>query len=185
MSHKNILRTDDTLLLVVDFQEAFRSSITDFSVIGSRIATAVTGCGLLGVPVFVTEQYPKGLGPTAEEVSMSLSDDTPIFEKTRFSAFGAEGLADRLTELGKTNILLCGLETHICINQTAHDLLENAYTVYLLTDCIGSRFDTDRQTGIAKMARSGVVTSTVEMMLFEMMLDAKHPHFKEIQQLIK
>lgn len=173
------------VLLVVDVQEAFRDAIGNFATIASNIARAVSGFEMLGLPVLVTEQYPKGLGPTAEEIRFSLADNFDPIEKTAFSAFGAAEVRIRLEQVGAKQIVLCGVETHVCVNQTAHDLLKNGYFVHLLTDCVGSRFDHDKAAGLEKMQSSGVVFSSVEMALFEIMADANHEKFKEIQALIK
>lgn len=185
MPHSNILEVGNTVLLIVDVQEAFRDPIGNFAVIASNIARVVAGSAILDIPMIVTEQYPKGLGPTAEEVRFSLPDGFAPIEKTAFSAFGSLEVRRRLEEIGAQKVILCGLETHVCINQTAHDLLNAGYSVHLLTDCVGSRFDHDKAAGLAKMSASGVVRSTVEMALFELMADASHVKFKEIQALIK
>lgn len=184
MSHRSILNQSASVLVIVDFQEAFRNAISDFSILASRIATAVSGAKMLGVPVLVTEQYPKGLGPTCEEISMSLSNDSAIVEKSTFSAVGAVDFNVKIESLNAKQILLCGLETHICVSQTAHDLIDHGFQVHLLADCVGSRFDSDRHTGMMKMQQSGVIQSSVEMMLFELMADSRHEKFRDIQALI-
>lgn len=185
MPHAAVLEKDRSALIVVDMQEAFRSAISVFPEIASLISLMVRGCRILDVPVVVTEQYPKGLGRTAEEILLSLPEDFEIFEKTAFSSCGAGGFTDKLETLKKQQIILCGIETHICVNQTAHDLLEKGFEVHLLTDCVGSRFEENRKTAIDKMRMSGAIPSCVEMALFEMMRDARHEHFREIQSLIK
>jgi nicotinamidase-related amidase len=185
MPHENVLSDENAVLLIVDVQEAFRDAIGNFSTVASNLARAATGFAMLGLPVIVTEQYPKGLGPTAEEIRFSLADNFDPIEKTAFSAFGAAEVRIRLENRAAKQIVLCGVETHVCVNQTAHDLLKNGYAVYLLTDCVGSRFDHDKAAGLEKMRSSGVVFSSVEMALFELMRDAKHEKFKEVQALIK
>lgn len=185
MSHENTLSAENSVLLIVDVQEAFRDAIGNFSTLASNIARAVSGSDLLGLPIIVTEQYPKGLGPTAEEIRLSLADNFAPIEKTAFSAFGAAEARIKLENLGAKQIILCGVETHVCVNQTAHDLLSNGYTVHLLTDCVGSRFDHDKAAGLEKMRSNGVVFSSVEMALFELMRDSKHEKFREVQALIK
>jgi nicotinamidase-related amidase len=185
MTHQNVLRPDKASLVVIDIQEAFRHVIPDFTVIAARALTAIWGFQALGLPVLITEQYPKGLGRTAEEILLALPDDFEIFEKTAFSSCGAAPFASKLEELGVSQVVLCGLETHICVNQTAHDLLERGFEVHLLTDCVRSRFERDKRAGLAKMQMSGVVPSSIEMALFELLRDAKHDKFKEIQALIK
>jgi nicotinamidase-related amidase len=185
MTHPNILNLNSSALVIVDVQEAFRSVVNDLSEIASRISTAVRGMQTLSVPVIVTEQYPKGLGPTVEEISMSLDADTQIVEKTTFGSCGELQFVSLLEKANAKQVLLCGLETHICVNQTAHGLLELGYDVHLLTDCVASRFSRDKDAGITKMLAGGVKVSTVEMALFELLKDAGHTKFKEIQALIK
>lgn len=185
MPHQNTLDKDKTALVVVDVQEAFRSPINDFAQIASRISIAVRGFQILNLPVIITEQYPKGLGRTAEEILLSLSPDCEIIEKTAFSSCGAAAFKEKLNEIGATQIVLCGLETHVCINQTAHDLLSENFQVHLLHDCVSSRFTHDKEIGLRKMQASGVIASSIEMALFELMKDAKHEQFKAIQELIK
>ncbi len=185
MAHSKILDISQTALVVIDLQEAFRSAIPEFPQIVSRASMAVRGFQILNVPVIVTEQYPKGLGKTAEEILFSLSDDFEFIEKTSFSSCGASSFIEKLNDVGTKQVVLCGLETHICVSQTAHDLLENGFEVHLLTDSVASRYSQDRDAGLSKMLASGVVPASVEMSLFELMRDARHEQFKEIQNLIK
>jgi nicotinamidase-related amidase len=185
MAHEKTLSGEGAVLLIVDVQEAFRDAIGNFSTIAANIARAVSGFDLLGLPILVTEQYPKGLGPTAEEIRLSMADKFEPIEKTAFSAFGAADVRIKLEDLAAKQVVLGGVETHVCVNQTAHDLLKNGYVVHLLTDCVGSRFDHDKAAGLEKMRSSGVVFSSVEMALFEVMRDAEHEKFKEVQALIK
>ena len=185
MLHPNLLDHNNTALVVVDIQEAFRNVIPDFAVVASRSSVAVRGFQILNVPVIVTEQYPKGLGRTAEEILHVLPDGVEVFEKTAFSSCGAGEFVGNLEKLGIKQVVLCGLETHICVNQTAHDLLDCGFQVHLLTDAVCSRFEHDKLAGLAKMQASGVIQSSIEMAFFELMRDAKHEHFKEIRALIK
>ena len=185
MAHPKLLDSKTTALIVVDIQEAFRNAIPDFALLASRASIAVRGFQILGVPVLVTEQYPKGLGSTAEEIRRVLPDNSEVFGKTAFSSCGAEQFVAKLEELGIKQTVLCGLETHVCVNQTAHDLLDRGLDVHILIDCIFSRFEHDKVAGLAKMQTSGAVPSSIEMALFELMRDAKHAQFKEIQALIK
>ena len=171
--------------MVVDIQEGFRNAIPDFAVVAARASVAVRGFQVLDLPVLVTEQYPKGLGHTAGEILRVTSADVEVFEKTAFSSCGAQPFAAKLESLGVKQVVLCGLETHVCVNQTAHDLLDRGFQVHILTDCVCSRAEHDKLAGLAKMASSGVISSSIEMALFELMADARHDKFKEIQALIK
>jgi nicotinamidase-related amidase len=184
MRHPKILDISQTALVVIDLQEAFRSAIPEFPQVVSRAAMAARGFQILNVPTIVTEQYPKGLGRTAEEILFSLPDDFEVIEKITFSSC-IDAFVAKLNEHGAKQVVLCGLETHICVNQTAHDLLANGFEVHVLTDAVGSRYKEDREAGLTKMFQSGVVPATVEMSLFELMRDAEHGQFKEIQSLIK
>ena len=183
--HTNTLDRTRTALVIIDVQESFRNAIPDFNEIASNIATVTRGVQLLGVPIIVTEQYPRGLGPTAEEIRLSWPDQQEIIEKTAFSSCGATAFNERLQQLGVQHALVCGIEAHVCVNQTTHDLLAAGYTVHLLLDCISSRFDHNKRAGLAKMQQSGALPSSVEMALFELMRDARHEQFKAVQKLVK
>ena len=183
--HGKILESSQTALVVIDVQEAFRSVVNDFSLIASNIAIAVRGFQILDVPVIVTEQYPKGLGRTAEEILMAFAEQPEIIEKTAFSACEANGFVEKLRSLNASQIVLCGVEAHVCVSQTAHDLLDLGFSVHLLEDSISSRYEHDKKAGLAKMHSNGAISSSFEMALFELMRDSKQEKFKEIQALIK
>jgi nicotinamidase-related amidase len=185
MLHPKILDKAQTVLVIVDVQEAFRTAIADFTKIAERITKIVQGFQILELPIVVTEQYPKGLGRTAEEVLSVLPQDVEVIEKSTFSSCGASVFLERLQSVGAKQILLCGLETHICVNQTVHDLLNQGFEVHLLTDAVASRFENDKQTGLQKMFANGATPATVEMSLFELLKDSKHEQFKAIQGLVK
>ena len=185
MSHPNLLDPKTTALAVIDIQEGFRNAIPDFAVLAKRAAMAVRGFQILNIPVLVTEQYPRGLGTTAAEITTVLPKDFAAYEKTAFSSCGASPFVDKLDELGLKQVVICGLETHICVSQTTHDLLDRGFDVHILCDCVSSRFEYNRLAGLAKMTRGGAIESSIEMALFELMRDAKHEQFKEIQALIK
>lgn len=185
MPHPKILNREKTALVVIDMQEAFRSAVSDFPLIVSRISQAVRGFQILNLPLIVTEQYPKGLGRTAEEILFSLPAEFEVVEKTTFSSCGASVFLEKLREIGADQVVLCGLETHVCVNQTAHDLLNEGFEVHLLTDSVASRFPQDKEAALKKMLMNGVTPSTVEMSLFELLRDSRHEQFKEIQELIK
>jgi nicotinamidase-related amidase len=185
MAHPNLLDGTKSALLVVDVQEAFRNVIDKFDGLASRIAVAVRGFQILDRPVFVTEQYPKGLGRTADEIREVLTPEFNYLEKTAFSSCGAAMLEDQFRTAGISQVVVCGLETHICVNQTTHDLLDRRFAVHILTDCVASRTKRNRRAGLTKMLASGAIPSSVEMALFEMMRDSMHDKFKDIQRLVK
>lgn len=185
MPHPSTLSPNRTALAVIDHQEGFRKIIPDFDPIAAAISRAVRGFNLLGLPVIVTEQYPKGLGHTAEEILDVLSEGTPVIEKTAFSSCGASSFVDHLKMAASDTVVLCGIETHICVNQTAHDLLDRGFRVHLLIDAVGSRFEINKKAGLQKLFNDGVIPCSVEMALFELMRDSRHEKFREIQTIIK
>jgi nicotinamidase-related amidase len=185
MSHQNTLELGLTVVAITDMQEAFRSVIPDFTEMSARIARVAHAAQILGVSLIVTEQYPKGLGRTVNEIMAVLPESIQVIEKTAFSSCGAAQFEAELERTGARQVVIAGIEAHICVNQTVHDLLARGYGVHLLTDCIAARSQLDRQTALAKMRQSGAVPSTTEMALFELMRDARHDQFKSIQRLIK
>jgi nicotinamidase-related amidase len=176
------LNLSRAILVIVDLQKAFATAIPNFEAIAQRATIMVQGCKLLGVPIIATEQVPEKLGETVAPVRSALGDLRPL-PKTAFSACNAEGFAEQLAM--RDQILLCGIETHICVNQTALDLLSMNRQVHLLTDAIGSRFPQDHQAGQTRMFSAGVIASSVELALFELMRDSRHEHFRAIQKLVK
>jgi nicotinamidase-related amidase len=185
MRHPNILDPARAALLIIDVQEAFRTIIPEAEALAHRIARLARGMQILGIPVLVTEQYPRGLGTTVHEISEALAPGTFVAEKTAFSSCGAASFAEHLDNLGRDQVVVCGIEAHICVNQTTHDLLHSGRQVHLAVDCIDSRFPWNRKVAVRKMLNSGALLTTTEMAFFELMRDAKHEHFKAVQALIK
>lgn len=171
----SLLERDRAALVVVDVQEGF-AKYDCFEDVSAAAQTLVDGARILGVPIVVTEQYPKGLGPTAIDVG-----DAPRVEKTVFSAARAEGF-----DLGgRDQVIVCGIEAHVCVSQTVHDLIGQGVEVHVPMDAVGSRNDLDYEVGVTKMERAGAVPSSVETALLELCERAGTPEFKEVQRLIK
>jgi nicotinamidase-related amidase len=185
MQHNNTLDLQHAALVIIDMQEAFRSKISDFAETSARIALVAHAMQLLKVPVVVTEQYPRGLGHTADEIRAVLPASLEAIEKTAFSSCGAQGFIAELERTRARQVIVCGIEAHICVNQTTHDLLARGLGVHLLTDCITARSRSNKQVALAKMQASGAILSSTEMALFELVRDARHEQFKAIQNLIK
>ncbi len=172
----SLLNRDRAALLVVDVQEGFRS-YESFAGVAGACAKLVQAARILDVPRVVSEQYPKGLGRTVPEVE--LEDERPI-EKTVFSAARAEGF-----DLGERDqAVVCGIETHVCVSQTVHDLLERGIEVHVPADAVGSRHWIDYERGLERLERAGAVVTTVEAALFELLECAGTPEFKAVQKLI-
>jgi nicotinamidase-related amidase len=171
-----LLVRDRAVLVVIDVQEGFRSYAT-FADVAGACAKLVQAARILDVPAIVSEQYPKGLGHTAPEVAL---ENEPLIEKTVFSAARADGFD--LFE--RQQAIVCGIEAHVCVSQTVHDLLDRGLEVHVPADAVGSRHDVDYQRGLERMERAGAVVSTVEAALFELLERAGTPEFKAIQKLI-
>ena len=174
------LDRDRAALVVVDVQEGFRKAIPGFEGIAAATATLVRGADAIGVPVLATEQYPKGLGATAPEVLDALPDDVERLPKTVFSAVAADGF-----DLGgRGQAIVCGIETHVCVNQTVLDLLDRGTEVHVVADAVGSRTEANRELGLAKAERAGAWLTSVETALFELLGEAGSDEFKAVQRLI-
>ena len=171
-----LLRRRDTALVVVDVQEGFRS-YTSFEAVARACSKLVGGARILEVPLIVSEQYPKGLGHTAPEVGL---EDEHRIEKTVFSAARAEGF----DLAGRTQAIVCGIETHVCVSQTVHDLLDRGMDVHVPADAVGSRHQLDYERGLERLEQAGAIVSTVESVLFELLERAGTPEFKAVQRLI-
>ena len=175
------LDRERTALVVVDVQEAFRKAIPDFDRVAEASATLVEGAEALGLPIVVTEQYPKGLGATVPEVADHLPDGVEPIEKVRFSAAEAEGF-----DLdGREQALVCGIETHVCVNQTVLDLVDRGVEVHVAGDAVGSRTGENRDLGLHKAERAGAVLTSVETALFELLGGSDAAEFKQVQELVK
>jgi nicotinamidase-related amidase len=171
-----LLQRDRAALVVIDVQEGFRS-YDSFESVAQACAKLLAAARILELPALVSEQYPKGLGPTAAEVGV---EDEPRIEKTVFSAVRADGF----DLAGRDQALLCGIETHVCVSQTVHDLLDRGVDVHVAADAVGSRHQLDYERGLERMERAGATVSTVESALFELLGQAGTPEFKAIQKLI-
>lgn len=179
-----MLKKDNTVLVLIDVQGKLARIVHDSEFVIQNIEKAILGAKVLGLPILWLEQYPKGLGPTVEELSQHLTDEKPI-EKITFSAYDTEEFVQALQKTGCQNVLLTGIETHICVYQTAVHLMENGYNVEVLADCVTSRTAFERGVGIEKMKQLGVKISSVEMALFEMQQIAKGDEFKAISKIVK
>lgn len=185
MRHANALDIAQAVLVVVDLQDAFRPAIFEFEKIVARTAIMIEAAKLLSLPMLVTEQVPAKLGQTVDEVKRALPASVTPLGKTAFSACGAAGFVEALKSLNRRQIILCGIESHVCMNQTAHDLLSMGHQVHVVEDCTSSRTPANRQVGLDKMMRGGALPSSCEMALFELMIDARHEQFRAISKLIK
>jgi nicotinamidase-related amidase len=167
-------------LVVIDVQEGFRKAVPSFDQVARATAALVKGAKAVGIPIVLTEQYPKGLGKTASEVANELPEGVAPIEKVCFSAPEAEGF-----DLGgRDQALVCGIEAHVCVNQTTLDLLEEGIEVHVTRDAVGSRTGENREVGLAKAERAGAVITSVETALFELVGRAGTDEFKQVQRAV-
>lgn len=177
------LRTDTTVLLVVDLQEKLLPAIHEGDQVLENARRMVAAAGVLEVPVLVTEQYPAGLGPTCAGLRECLAG-APAVEKTRFSAC-VPAITDSLTELARPVVVVVGVETHVCVQQTVLDLLRAGYTPCVCADAVGSRRPLDRDVAIERMRQAGAVVTTTESVIFELIGEAGTELFKRILKIVK
>lgn len=176
------LSAGNSVLLVVDVQVKLLAAIPSRAELVRNTAFLLDVADMLDIPAFATEQYPKGLGPTVEELAKRMAPGIPA--KTAFSCKGAAGLFDRIRSLNRTHVVLTGMETHVCIAQTAFDLIDDGFTIFLPVDAVGSRFRIDQETAVRRLERAGAFPTTVEAVAFEWLRDAAHPQFKSVSKLV-
>lgn len=187
-SPKNLIRSPElmsagnTALLVVDVQERLIRAIASHEHVVWNVRRLIDGAKVLGVPVVGTEQYPQGLGPTVPDLADRLGS---VPSKLTFSCGGCPEIFDTLRAAGKFNLLICGIETHVCVQQTVLDLLADGWRVYVAVDAVGSRFHVDHQTALRRMESSGATLTTTEAALFEWCEVAGTPQFKQISRLAR
>ncbi len=170
--------------LVIDIQEKLFPHMDQKVELLRRTSILLEGLKVLQVPILLTEQYPRGLGPTLEAISVPLENKT-VIEKISFSCCGDPAFMDRLKFLERPNVLICGIEAHVCVLQTVIDLLEQDYRPVVVEDCISSRNPEDKRVAVERMRSEGAVISTVESLLFELAKVAGTEEFKAISRLIK
>jgi nicotinamidase-related amidase len=183
--HPALLRRDDTGLILVDVQEAFRPVIDDFDGVVANCGLLAEGFAQLGLPVLVSEQYPKGLGHTVEELVARLPEEAEPVEKLRFSAIGVPDIDDRIAAGGRRQWVVAGIEAHVCVNQTVHDLIARGHEVHVAGDAVSSRTASNRELGLDKMRLAGARVTSAEMALFELLEEAGSPEFKAISKLVR
>jgi nicotinamidase-related amidase len=183
--HPDLLDRAATVLVVIDVQEGYRRVLFEYERVAAAVARIVEGATILGVPLLATEQYPKGVGSTVPEVASRFPTGVVPIQKMTMSCCGADAFNDALHRLGRRQVLIAGIETHACVNQTAHDLLHAGYQVHVAHDATSSRRPDDYAVGWEKMLRSGVVPATVESALLELLQTAEIPEFKAVQRVIK
>jgi nicotinamidase-related amidase len=182
--HPNLLRKEDSLLVIVDIQTKLLNVMFEKERLISSCNKLIQAGKLLKIPMVMTEQYPEGMGRTDPKIS-ELLPDTDIIEKLFFSCCGVEDFNQKITGFGKKQIMIIGIEAHVCILQTVHDLLQQGYFVYVPYDAVSSRKEGDYRNALERMGQAGAVIGSVESAIFELMEKASTPIFKQISKIIK
>ena len=184
MNTPSPLTTDNTVLVVIDFQERLFPVMHDKEKLLRNVVKLIKGVKVLEIPVVLTEQYPKGLGPTIPEIKELLPDIKPI-EKVCFNCCDEESFCKSLESLKRRQVLIAGIEAHICVYQTAITLSRAGYEVQVVGDCVSSREPENKLVSLFKMGAAGISPTTTEMALFELLKVAKGDKFKQISNIVK
>ncbi len=182
--HPSILRRDQAMLLVVDVQEKLHAVMTHRERVTANLRRLIQGFQVLELPILVTEQYPRGLGPTVSELRELFEVWNP-YEKLTFSCCLVPELCGAIQESGATQIVLTGIETHVCILQTGLDLIQRGYQVHVPADAVSSRKELDWQMALERLRKAGAVITVTESALFELLVRAGTTEFKQIATLVK
>ncbi len=182
MPHATQMSAGDTGLLVIDVQEKLVPKIVDADRLVRNIAFLIDAARLLDMPIQCTEQYPRGLGATVAELAQKLPQRP---DKVAFSSCAVPAVVQTFHRAARPKVVLCGIETHVCVLHTALDLLALDFRVYVAVDAAGSRYRIDHDVAVRRLEQAGAVLTTCEMCVFEWIGGADHPQFKAVSRLIQ
>ena len=179
------LDAEKTVLVVIDVQERLVPAMPEdiYLRLRNTVAMLVEVAGLLGIPVVTTEQYPKGIGHTVPELAAACNET--VIEKVSFGCCGEPNFLKALKNTGRTQVLITGMEAHVCVYQTVLGLLEDGYYVHLIRDAVCSRNKTDYLAGVANAGQAGAVVTTAETVMFQMLQESTHEQFRAVSKLVK
>ena len=175
----------DTLALIIDIQEKLVPVMEEKETFIHNSVILLKGLNTLEIPMLITQQYSKGLGMTVEPIQTVIGDTFQYFDKVTFSCYDDEAIAEKIKSYHKKNIIICGIEAHICVLQTVIDCISEGYQVIVVEDCISSRKRNDKEIAIQRMIQEGAIVTTYESILFELTRKAGSEPFKVISKLIK
>ena len=184
MKHTNILIKEKTALLVIDIQEKILPVINEGEHVVQNTLKLINGLKIINVPIYFTEQYPKGLGPTESRIKETLTGYEAI-QKMTFSCYGAGNLFDEMKKKNIVRVVVCGIETHICVLQTVLDLLANGFQVFVAADAVSSRRVFDSEIALRRMEKNGAEIAVTESVLFEMLNVCGTDEFRAVSKLVK
>jgi len=171
-------------VVVVDIQERLLPAIFEQERVVQNTVRLIKGAAILGVPIFVTEQYRKGIGPTVADVASVVPGFAPM-EKLAFGACGAPGFVEALAVKGVADVILCGIEAHVCVSQTCLDLLDKGFAPFVVADAVSSRTPANHRLGVERMRDAGAAIVSTEMILFELLERAGTDEFRQVLALVK
>ena len=180
----NRINRENCVLVGIDYQERLVPAMSGKEGLIDASARLIRGFRILGLPVVMTQQYPKGLGQTVPEIR-DADEEAVYIDKVTFSAWKEEAFVQKIEELGRKIAVVVGIETHVCEQQTVLDMIDAGYTVYVAADCVASRKEQDRDVAIRCMQEAGAVITTYEAILFELLVTARAEEFKAISGLVK
>jgi nicotinamidase-related amidase len=180
-----MLNISNSLLVIIDIQDKLVQATKYGLEVVNNMAKVATTANILSIPTIITEQYPQGLGNTIQTIKTASGRNAKYFEKTSFNALDQEKCKNEIMNTERKQIIIGGIETHICVLQTVDALIKDGYEVYVLKDCCASRKKEEYKTGIDLMRQYGAKITSTEIVLFEWLKTSLHPNFKEIQSLIK
>lgn len=186
-SHPTLLKNLDSVLVIVDMQGKLSAVMVekDAEAMHENTISLLEAATNLAIPILATEQYPQGLGQTEKSVQEALPNNAPIFEKTAFSCVGASGFMPALENTKRKQVILVGQEAHVCILQTALDLITLGYQVHVVEDAICARKAENKFYALQRLQAQNAVITNYESVLFEWLRDANHPDFKTISSLLR
>lgn len=180
-----MLNIDNTALVVIDVQGKLAEIMHNKENLFANLERIIKGAQVLNIPIIWTEQVPEKLGPTLPQFSELLADSSDPIPKATFSCCGVSLFTDALKSLGRQQVLITGIETHVCVYQTTLDLLADGYEVQVVADAVSSRTPENRHLGLTRMKDAGAVLTGTEMALFELLRVAERPEFKQIAKIVK
>ena len=175
---------ENTIALIVDYQTRLVPAMSDIGTLIHNSAILLKGLGILGIPAIITQQYTRGLGETVPEI-LDAAGDCPIFDKITFSCYQDKEIRSAIRSSGRKTVIVCGIESHVCVLQTVIDLLGDGYRVVLVEDCIDSRKPSDKATALIRARQEGALITSYEAILFELTHIAGNDRFKQISNLVK
>ena len=180
-----MLEIENSIVVLIDIQDRLVGMLNKQEPVVKASSILLSAANIMNIPIVLTEQYPQGLGQTVPALMVDMTENNVVIEKTSFSAVQTPEFIEKIRNLGKKNIIIGGIETHICVYQTVADLIKDGFNVVVAKDACASRSTDCFKTGLVLMKDLGAQISNVETILFELLKTSKNPYFKPVQALIK